>query len=1096
MKYCPKCKASYPLSQRFCSTDGASLTLQDPYNLVGRTLVDKYRLDALVGMGGMGAVYCAVHVNTGRQIAVKILLPNLAIGAPRLVELFEREARVVGRLKHENIVDIIDAGRTTESIAYIAMEWLEGLTLEEEIQWNGPLSIRRVSEILRQIAAALQESHTQHILHRDLKPSNIFLVKRTPGRDQVKVMDFGISKLVGDTQGSPVSSLMGTPQYASPEQFRLGENIDSRTDIYSLGVVLFQMLTNSLPFNDTTVSALIYKHLNEPPPPLRSLRPDIPPALDELVTRMLAKQPADRPQRVGDLPDLFDRAVGANRVTVINEAPISETPPGFQNRQSSPSIQPPIQPPMRPPTQPPMRPQMQPPTRPQMQQPMQPPMRQPPMQQPPMRQPPMRPPMQQPPMQQPPMQQPPMRPPMQPPMQQPPMQQPPMRPSMQQPPLHPSIQPKTSKRRRSLWPLMIGGAVTIFFVLMIGFAVVWYLSDTAWKENMEAERRAFREGRYLEAVNYAQAALKEAEAFGPQDARLATSLHNAGELYTRLERYAEAEGLLQRALTIREKVLEDQEAARTIYALARLNHNRGNKDKAERLYRQSLAIREKVLGREHPDVAESLSGLAGALSLKRIEEAERLAKRSLSIREKALGENHPDVAESLSSLAEVILDIGKPSEVESYLRRAITIRETSLGQTHPYLAESLAQLGVFFDKRGQCRDAEAPMRRAITIFENAYGTDHPTEARCNLALAGALAGQNREFEELIGRATAIFQKSSGPESKDMARALSTRGKALTYLGRYKDAESNLLQSLAILEKSERMMGELVAEANLDLVGLYSKQGAFTKSEEYLRRSMNAFEKALGKDHPVFSALLITQAIYLARLKRIGEAEDKLRQAETGVQRASGTIRSPLQTLSSLARALLLFEKGEYDQASEKVGSLMAALEDSPLLFGDVVHFVYSVSLAQQIKPIGDGLGKMIAQVARDAGRFPAAQADNLIQRIEVLESTAKRGLILVENEQCKRNQNLMGEYKVLLGVLYTMKALLIDAKGNHQEAMAVLRDNLATIQESLKHESTKSDMAGFFTVYGNLLRSMGRYGEASEIESLVKAAPAGNAPAK
>jgi serine/threonine protein kinase len=645
MKYCPKCKASYPLSQRFCSTDGASLTLQDPYNLVGRTLVDKYRLDALVGMGGMGAVYCAVHVNTGRQIAVKILLPNLAIGAPRLVELFEREARVVGRLKHENIVDIIDAGRTTESIAYIAMEWLEGLTLEEEIQWNGPLGIQRVSEILRQIAAALQESHTQHILHRDLKPSNIFLVKRTPGRDQVKVMDFGISKLVGDTQGSPVSSLMGTPQYASPEQFRLGENIDSRTDIYSLGVVLFQMLTNSLPFNDTTVSALIYKHLNEPPPPLRSLRPDIPPALDELVTRMLAKQPADRPQRVGDLPDLFDRAVGANRVTVINEAPISETPPGFQNRQSSPTIQPPIQPPMQPPTQPPMRPQMQPPTRPPMQQPMQPPM------QPPMRQPPMR----------------------------PPMQQPPMRPSMQQPPVQPSIQPKTSKRRRSLWPLMIGGAVTIFFVLMIGFAVVWYLSDTAWKENIEAERRAFREGRYLEAVNYAQAALKEAEAFGPQDARLATSLHNAGELYTRLERYAEAEGLLQRALTIRKKVVEDQETARTIYALARLNHNRGNKDKAERLYRQSLAIRERVLGREHPDVAESLSGLAGALSLKRIEEAERLAKRSLSIREKALGENHPDVAESLSSLTEVILEIGKPSEVESYLRRAITIRDETRG---------------------------------------------------------------------------------------------------------------------------------------------------------------------------------------------------------------------------------------------------------------------------------------------------------------------------------------------------------------------------------------------------------------------------------
>ena len=1120
MKHCPKCKASYPLSQRFCSNDGAALTLQDPYNLVGRALAEKYRLDALVGMGGMGAVYCALHLNTERQIAVKILLPNLAIGNPRLIELFEREAKIVGRLKHENIVDIIDAGRTTDGFAYIAMEWLEGYTLEEEIQWKGPLSFQRVSEILRQVAAALQESHVQHILHRDLKPSNIFIVKRTPGRETVKVMDFGISKLVNETHGSPVSSLMGTPQFASPEQFRLGEIIDGRTDIYSLGVVVFQMLTNSLPFNDTTASALIYKHLNEPPPPLRSLRPDIPPALDELVTRMLAKQPADRPQRVGELPDLFDRAVGANRVTVVNEPPISQAPTEFHNRQAPPPAQPPIQPPTwpqaQPPTRPPSQPQMQPPMRPPGQPQMQPPMRPPgqPQMQPPMQpqaQPPMRPPMQppnwhqaQPPMQ-PPMQ-PQMRPPAQPPMQ--PMTQPPMgiptQPPMQYPTRPPaqssihSIQQNVTKSKRRLWPLVVGGTAAIFVVLMIGFAALWYLGDSTWKENLDAERRAFREGRYLEAVNYAQAALKEAEGFGAQDARLATTLHNAGELYTRLEKFDEAERLLQRALAIREKAPQDAETARTIYALARLNHSRGNKDKAEPLYRQSLQIREKVLGRDNTEVAESLSGLAGALSLKRIEEAERLARRSLGIREKALGENHPDVAESLSSLTEVILEIGKPSEVESYLRRAVTIRETSLGQTHPLLAESLISLGVFFDKRDQCQDAETPMRRAIAILEKTYGADHPAVARCYLALGSALAGQNKisDFEELSGRAIGILEKSSGPESRDMARALSIRGKALTSLGKYKDAETSLLQSLAILEKTERMVGESVAEANLDLVGLYSKQSAYTKSEEYLRRSTTAFEKALGKDHPIYSALLINQAMNLARLKRLGEAEDKMRQAETGVQRASGTIRSPLQTLSSLARALLLFEKGEYDQASEKVGSLMAGLEDSPLLFGDLVHFVYSVTLAQQIKPISDGLAGMVTQVAQNGGRFPADQTDSLIQRIEVLESTAKRGLIIAEGGQCKRNQNLSGDYKVLLGVLYAMKALFIDAKGNHRDAMAVLHDNLPAIQESLKHESTKSDMAGLFTVYGSLLRYSGRFGEAGEVESLVKIVPAANSAAK
>jgi len=478
--------------------------------------VDKYRLDALVGIGGMGAVYSAVHLSTGRQIAVKILLPNLALGAPRLLELFEREARIVGRLRHENIVDIIDAGRTTDGLAYIAMEWLEGHTLDEEIKRNGPLSFQRASEILRQVAAALGESHSQHIIHRDLKPSNIFLVKRPGGREQVKVVDFGISKSLGDTGGSPVSSVMGTPQYASPEQFKLGENIDSRSDIYSLGVMLFQMLTNALPFNDTTISALIHKHLNEPPPPLRGLRPDVPPAVEDLVGRMLAKQPSDRPQRAGDIPDLFDQALGAHRVTVANEAPISEAQPGFQRHQEPPSIQPPVQPPEQAPMHPPVQPTAPFPTHPPVQ-PTAPFPQQPPVQPPPQFH------------------------------AQPPMQL--AGPFPQQPPMQYPTPPKSSKRRWGVWTLVIGGAAALFLILMIRLAAALYLSgaDSAWEKNVDAERKAFREGRYLEAVNYAQAALKEAEAFGPQDSRLATSLHNAGELYTRLERYDEAERFLQRA---------------------------------------------------------------------------------------------------------------------------------------------------------------------------------------------------------------------------------------------------------------------------------------------------------------------------------------------------------------------------------------------------------------------------------------------------------------------------------------------------------------------------------------------------------------------
>jgi hypothetical protein len=289
-----------------------------------------------------------------------------------------------------------------------------------------------------------------------------------------------------------------------------------------------------------------------------------------------------------------------------------------------------------------------------------------------------------------------------------------------------------------------------------------------------------------------------------------------------------------------------------------------------------------------------------------------------------------------------------------------------------------------------------------------------------------------------------------------------------------------------------MMGELVAEAHLNLAALYSKQGAFTKSEDYLRRSTNAYENTLGKDHPVLSALLIVQAMNLARLKKIGEAEAKLRQADAGVRRASGTIRAPLASLSAFGGALLLLEKGEYEQASEKMGNVVSAFEDSPLLFGDAVHFVYFVSVAQQTAPIIDGLRKMFALVAQGAGQVPEAQADSTIQRIEILESTAKRGMTLVEREQCKRNQHLLGDYKNLLAILYATKALCIDATGNHQAAMTVLRENLPTVQESLKRGGAKSDVYGLFSLYINILSHTGRHSEAQDVESFIKEIPVGN----
>jgi tetratricopeptide (TPR) repeat protein len=385
------------------------------------------------------------------------------------------------------------------------------------------------------------------------------------------------------------------------------------------------------------------------------------------------------------------------------------------------------------------------------------------------------------------------------------------------------------------------------------------------------------------------------------------------------------------------------------------------------------------------------------------------------------------------------------------------------------------------------------MRRAIPILEKAYGSNHPVVARGYLALADVIAGQGKvsEFEEMSDRAIAMLEKSPGPESRDVAKALSIKGTALMNLDKYKEAETNLLQSLAIFEKSDRLMGELVAEAYLNLSTLYSRQQAFTKSEEYLRRSTNAYENALGKDNPILSALSLVQTVNLARMKKIVEAEAKLREADAGVRKASPTIRPALTSLSSFAGALLSLEKGEYEQASEKMKNLVSAFDESPLLLGDMVHFIYIISVAEQAKPVVEGVVKVIIQ-ARSSGEVPAPQVDSTVQRIEILESTAKRGVTLVEREQCKRNQNLLGEYKTLLAVLYTIKAVCIDSAGRHQDAMTILHDNLPTIQESLVRGGPKSDLYTFFSQYSNMLRQIGRNDDAQEIESFVKAIPVGN----
>ena len=310
MKHCPRCNQEYAeINRRFCAVDGSRLSLKDPFKLIGSVLVDKYRLDALVGVGGFGAVYSAHHLGIDRHVAVKILLPHFSISNNKFCELFEQEAKLAGRLSHENIVDVKDAGRTPDGIAYMVMEWLEGRTLEQEITSDGPLNLERAAEILKQISAALDEAHAAHIIHRDLKPSNIMIVRRQSGQNRVKVLDFGIAKIISSTKGSTVSAAIGTPHYASPEQLKEGGSINTHSDIYSLGVMLYQMLTGALPFYASSIHELIRLQLVATPPPMRKLRPEVPMIIEQLVESMLEKNPESRPKWASEISKRFDVGV-------------------------------------------------------------------------------------------------------------------------------------------------------------------------------------------------------------------------------------------------------------------------------------------------------------------------------------------------------------------------------------------------------------------------------------------------------------------------------------------------------------------------------------------------------------------------------------------------------------------------------------------------------------------------------------------------------------------------------------------------------------------------------------------------------------------
>lgn len=272
----------------------------------GDVVSGKFRVERLLGEGGMGFVFEAVHMQLDERVALKFLRKE-ALSQPDIVARFEREARAAVKLKSEHVARVLDVG-DHGGVPYFVMEFLEGRDLEERIHQDGPLPIDTAVDLIVQACEGLTEAHARGIVHRDIKPANLFVVRRADGREVVKLLDFGISKaaLTGDVASVDLSasktvSIMGSPYYMSPEQIRSTRDVDHRTDVWSLGVVLFELLTGRTPFAAENFSALLAVVLEQDHPRLGAFREDVPPDLELVMDRCLEKRRDGRYQTAAEL---------------------------------------------------------------------------------------------------------------------------------------------------------------------------------------------------------------------------------------------------------------------------------------------------------------------------------------------------------------------------------------------------------------------------------------------------------------------------------------------------------------------------------------------------------------------------------------------------------------------------------------------------------------------------------------------------------------------------------------------------------------------------------------------------------------------------
>jgi tetratricopeptide (TPR) repeat protein len=787
--------------------------LTDDRGALGRT-IGPYRLMDVLGEGGMGVVYQAEQIEPiHREVALKLVAPGM--DSARVVSRFESERQALALMNHPYIAQALEAGTGEDGRPYFVMELVRGEPVTEYCAREKPPLSARLQLFLR-ICEAIQHAHQRGIIHRDLKPSNVLLTKQ--GADLVpKVIDFGIAKAIGDAERKMLlttidGQIVGTPEYMSPEQAGvIDAGVDTRTDVYSLGVILYELVSGQRPYVLKKRTALeLERAMRTPPPPPSQLRspegPRTPRSqaardIDAVALMAMELTPDDRYQSVEQLADDVRR--------VIDQRPIRARTQTWTYRA------------------------------------------------------------------------------------------------------------ERFVRRNAV------AVATASVVAAVGVAAIVGIV-------LERNRAIASEKRAVSEAAHARAEAAKAS----EVARFLTNLFQESDPAHARGATVTARELLDRGAERLSTELTSQEATRATLmdTIGSVYLQLGLNDASEKITTEALAIRRRVLGPEHPDIAASLDSLGQiARARSRFERAEAFHREALAMRRKLLPRDDPAVAESLSHLGLTLRERGKYGEGRTLVQEALAIRRAKLGPEHEDTLVSMNVLGDIEFESGHRPEAERWYRDVLTIRRKLLPPDHPSVASGLTKVARVLAEEGRpaDAESLFREALAIRRKILGPNHTELADTINSLASATQDLGRFDEAEALYREALAIDRRRDNGININAAVDLNNLASLLEDRDRLAEAGTMYEESMRMSITLQGEKHPLVATLVNNLGHLRLAQGQLAEAERQLRRS-IEIRTALGTPRHSrvAQSMLSLGRVYEL--RGHLaDAETQYAGALDIARAASP-----------------------------------------------------------------------------------------------------------------------------------------------------------------------